>query len=138
MSDKLTDEQLREIEARRNSVTTAPWQWHWNSGEISIVIQNIYAAGDLRRAKDAPSVVHVGVAEITQSQIMDENNYLSAHQQYESDANFIAHAPTDITALLASHAALQARVTVLEAAAEAARIKRMQSQDMDTMRGDEE
>lgn len=89
-----------EIRNRVNRASIGAWQWNWGADVIAITIQSSEIP-DLRRAKNAPSVCDVGVARIEASRIMDENDYAAAFEQYKADAEFIAHARTDIPDLLA-------------------------------------
>ena len=89
-----------EIRERVNRASIGAWQWAWGADVISITIQDVHNIPSLRRAKNAPSVCDAGVARIRASRIMDENDYSAAFEQYKADAEFIAHARTDIPALL--------------------------------------
>ena len=82
----MTDEQLAEIERRNAERTPGPWRTNWKGQEFRVV-------PDDDRRTDYP------VAEWTFAIMPGDSEEMAECDT--RDADFIAHAPEDVTALLA-------------------------------------
>ncbi len=116
--DRLTDEQLAAIEARANAATDGPWGIY-ESGTLIDIAADLQDTGcgyrarrEICRLEDEP----LDNDPAHKAWTADED-----WAQVQSDAEFIAHAPEDVRALLAEIRRLKARVAELEGPAVHAR-----------------
>lgn len=98
---KMTDEELNEIEARANAATPAPWRWGcWETNFFSQEPAEITKRNTLEHL---PSMLQFSAG--VRKPEDDSKLVLQASPDYDApsfeDRMFIAHARTDIPALIA-------------------------------------
>lgn len=104
----LTDEEIEEIKARAEAATPGPWRRQKQRGYT-----DDYILTDHPDHQTKPHGNYIG-----------EVGYAAGHavQNFEADADFIAHARTDIPALLSALEAEKKRADEAEALAAARRV----------------
>ncbi|MYU24507.1 hypothetical protein [Streptomyces sp. SID8352] len=113
MTDRLTAQQLADIETRTNAATDGPWGTYEFGGDTLIEIAagleetgtGYRARREICRLEDEPMD-----NDPTHTEWTGEEDW----EQVQADAEFVAHARTDVPVLLAEIRRLDARVRELE------------------------
>jgi hypothetical protein len=110
-TNTLTDQQIDEIETRQQAATPGPWGIY-ESGSLIDIAADIEETGCGYRARR-------GIARLEDEPLDNDPTHKAwtAEEdwaQVQADAEFIAHAPEDVRALVAEVRRLRAQVAELE------------------------
>lgn len=103
----LTDDEIREIEQRAAAATPGPWFVRQLDDDYAMSLVAVSIAPDTGQGERWPDFDH---REIVAATLVQQPRYVDvADQQWDENAEFIAHAREDIPRLLAEIRRLRSR-----------------------------